>query len=629
MGIRRESICRALRGTLLALGIAGWLCMSGAAAAAAECTLTVIGEGAGGVSIDGEEHELPWSVTLDCGSTISLEAAPDVCWTFGYWLGDVEGPTNPLTVTLRGDMELVASFVSTSTFSDVACDHWAFEEIESCYEAGLVAGYPDGMYRPQRAVGRDEMAVYVSRGLAGGEMNVPTGPAEASFPDIPTDHWAYDHIEYALGKGIVAGYPDGLFHGERLLSRGQMAVFIARSVVQPPGEEGLAGYSPPPEPTFPDVPVDFWSYLHVEYLSQEQIVQGYPDGRYRPSRYVTRDQMAAYMARAFGLARRMADAVWLGTGTSNPWIDPAMSETAVHTMLAELDGHGIHRLFVNIGVVNAEATDIIGYSAVSDEGIRRFLESAASYEAQHPGTQFQLLADLCIANGEAVGDWPACATDLALVRGRIATLAAGILQLMAAGERPRSFDGIHFDAEPAGGEAPFDRLLSIFEETRASAGEAQLSAAAPRLQSAWDAWPQESNWCWTEDQYRTAAGVLDEIAPMLYVAPDAIAYAFDLAEYQAYVSDQVVSATTAVSDLGVAITFGVPTYWPSDPGHDERMDLPNTLTAVVSAVEELEAARELAALRVLGGVALFRYELMRDYPHLWDDYEELWGSAFE
>ncbi len=152
------------------------------------------------------------------------------------------------------------------------------------------------------------MAVYISRAMAGGDEYVPAGPAEASFPDVPAGgqgdngtepHWAYDYIEYVATNDVVQGYNDGNYHPARSVTRAQMAVFIARSIVSPPGDEGLSTYWPPATPTFADVPVGFWAYLHIEYLSGAGVVGGYPDGYYRPTRTVTRDQMAVYMARAF------------------------------------------------------------------------------------------------------------------------------------------------------------------------------------------------------------------------------------------------------------------------------------------------------------------------------------------
>jgi hypothetical protein len=145
------------------------------------------------------------------------------------------------------------------------------------------------------------MAVYISRGLAGGDDAVPAGPAEPTFPDVPTTHWAYDHVEYAAANSIVEGYEDGSYQPDLDVTRGQMAVFIARGIADPTGEEGLADYQPPVSPSYPDVPADYWSYTHVEYLAEAEVVQGYADGMYRPTATVTRDQMAVYIARAFGL----------------------------------------------------------------------------------------------------------------------------------------------------------------------------------------------------------------------------------------------------------------------------------------------------------------------------------------
>jgi hypothetical protein len=52
---------------------------------------------------------------------------------------------------------------------------------------------------------------------------------------------------------------------------------------------------------FPDVPSDHWAYTYVEYCVEHDVVAGYPEGDYKPSNVVTRDQMAVYVVRAFDL----------------------------------------------------------------------------------------------------------------------------------------------------------------------------------------------------------------------------------------------------------------------------------------------------------------------------------------
>jgi len=205
-----------------------------------------------------------------------------------------------LASTLAADAPYGGLFLRDRlSFEDVPLDHWAFYEVGACNMAGIVQGYPDGLYRPDVTVTRDQMAVYIARALAG--PTPPAGPAEPTFTDVPTGHWAYDEIEYSVARNIVEGYGDGTYQPTWEVTRAQMAVFVARSVVSPTGEDGLATYTPPAAPTFPDVPTWYWSYKHVEYLAEHNVVSGYPDGTYQPTQYVSRDQMAVYIQRAFEL----------------------------------------------------------------------------------------------------------------------------------------------------------------------------------------------------------------------------------------------------------------------------------------------------------------------------------------
>ncbi|MCJ7750856.1 MAG: S-layer homology domain-containing protein, partial [Armatimonadetes bacterium] len=57
---------------------------------------------------------------------------------------------------------------------------------------------------------------------------------------------------------------------------------------------------------FPDVPAGYWAGTAIQACQQHDVVQGYPDGYYRPTATVTRDQMAVYIARAFDLDGAMA-----------------------------------------------------------------------------------------------------------------------------------------------------------------------------------------------------------------------------------------------------------------------------------------------------------------------------------
>jgi len=193
--------------------------------------------------------------------------------------------------------QLVYLGVVNSPFLDVDADYWAFDYIRACVNAGIVGGYPDGTYHPAAPVTRDQMAVFISRALAGGDANVPTGPSTATFPDVLTDHWAFRYVEYAVSHGVTGGYPDGTYRPTLTVTRDQMAVFVARAIAG--GDSGV-----PPGPstaTFPDVPTSQWAFKYIEYITSEGVTGGYDDGTYRPLVAVTRDQMAVFVQRAFDL----------------------------------------------------------------------------------------------------------------------------------------------------------------------------------------------------------------------------------------------------------------------------------------------------------------------------------------
>jgi hypothetical protein len=199
----------------------------------------------------------------------------------------------------------VAASAASDAFTDVDYEFWAYDAIEAAYAAGIVAGFADGTYGSGISVTRDQMAVYIARGLAGGDdaVQIAARTAEPTFPDVDEGYWAYRYIEYCLAQNVVQGYSDGSYGPTIEVDRGQMAVYIARALVAPGGDAAVP--SPPADQqTFTDVAADndwSWCYRQVEYLAGEGIVNGYSDNAYHPERAVTRDQMAVYVARAFEL----------------------------------------------------------------------------------------------------------------------------------------------------------------------------------------------------------------------------------------------------------------------------------------------------------------------------------------
>ncbi len=107
---------------------------------------------------------------------------------------------------------------------------------------------------------------------AGGPFVPPAAPAQAPAKPAPTqaaeclvpfDHWAYDAVQQLIDMGIIIGYPDGCFRGDRAMTRYEFAMALSRlldaidqfkGLPGPPGEQGPPGLPGPPGPPGPAGP---------------------------------------------------------------------------------------------------------------------------------------------------------------------------------------------------------------------------------------------------------------------------------------------------------------------------------------------------------------------------------------
>ena len=172
-------------------------------------------------------------------------------------------------------------------FPDVPEIHPFYEDIIWMVVNGITDGYADGEFKPDKNVTRMAMAAFLYR-LAGEPACTP--PASATFTDVPTDHPFFDEIEWLASTGITSGYPDGTYGTGRNVTRMAMAAFLYRLAGEP-------AFTPPASATFTDVPTDHPFFDEIEWLASTGITTGYPDGTFRPDRFITRMAMAAFLHR--------------------------------------------------------------------------------------------------------------------------------------------------------------------------------------------------------------------------------------------------------------------------------------------------------------------------------------------
>ena len=114
-----------------------------------------------------------------------------------------------------------------------------------------------------------------------------------NFSDVPSSTYGYSSIVWFAQQGITAGYADGTFRPSASVRRDHMAQFLYRLSGEP-------SVTLPSKSPFKDVAKTAAAYESIVWLASEGISRGYGDGTYKPSRSVSRKEMAMFLYRLAG-----------------------------------------------------------------------------------------------------------------------------------------------------------------------------------------------------------------------------------------------------------------------------------------------------------------------------------------
>ncbi|MFS0725289.1 glycosyl hydrolase 53 family protein [Paenibacillus sp. 1P07SE] len=178
-----------------------------------------------------------------------------------YLQGYPDGTFRPDQAVTRAELAAILSRVGATeqtmaesvVYTDTASFGWAAEAINEVTAAGLISGYPDGSFGPDRVITRAEMAIVIVRWMA------LSGEPAAAFTDT-AGHWAERQIALVQHAGYMRGMPDGSFHPGRALTRAEAVTLINRVLEREP----LRGVT---VPTWSDVAPDHWAFADIERAS--------------------------------------------------------------------------------------------------------------------------------------------------------------------------------------------------------------------------------------------------------------------------------------------------------------------------------------------------------------------------
>ena len=177
-------------------------------------------------------------------------------------------------------------------FSDIA-DSGYRDYISIGKELGIVNGYPDGTYRPNNPVTRAQY-ITMLHNMCGNPQVITPGLLYHDAGTIPDAY--LNAVKWGVVTGIIKGYGDNTFRPNKEISRAEMAAFSYRFIK----------YIVDGEPTdelkvdcnFRDsasIANDFREAVNV--CANLGIIQGFPDGSFRPNATANRGQAATILVR--------------------------------------------------------------------------------------------------------------------------------------------------------------------------------------------------------------------------------------------------------------------------------------------------------------------------------------------
>ena len=138
-------------------------------------------------------------------------------------------------------------------FKDVPAGAWYTTAVSTLANLGVISGYQDGSFGPDRNITRAELATILAR-----FFGTPGDSVLDHFTDI-SGNWARKYINQAAEAGLVYGYTDGTFRPDQNITRAETIVMVNRILGRSASADTVVnGYK-----TFSDVSANAWYYWDI------------------------------------------------------------------------------------------------------------------------------------------------------------------------------------------------------------------------------------------------------------------------------------------------------------------------------------------------------------------------------
>lgn len=169
-----------------------------------------------------------------------------------------------------------------SEFKDVPTDHPAFASIQELDARGIVAGYVDGTFHPEKKLTRSEaVKMLMAPVMAGKNVSQHRSPP---FSDVPEGSWYLLYAQEARKAGVLDGQSSKtVFQGERTVSKAEFMKMLLKAHAIDTGV-----FEDARDPFATDVQPDDWHYPFMAYGVASSMLARAPDGKLQPGQELTR-----------------------------------------------------------------------------------------------------------------------------------------------------------------------------------------------------------------------------------------------------------------------------------------------------------------------------------------------------
>ncbi|MGI5912327.1 MAG: S-layer homology domain-containing protein [Syntrophomonadaceae bacterium] len=119
----------------------------------------------------------------------------------------------------------VQKVIAESKFTDINEKDWFYDAITTASSKGWISGYPDSTFRPYSLLTRNEAAVLINR-IFPAKIEKAYSPGKVFIDLIDIPEWSREAVDSLQRQGILNGYPNGSFEGDRNLSWAETAVIV-------------------------------------------------------------------------------------------------------------------------------------------------------------------------------------------------------------------------------------------------------------------------------------------------------------------------------------------------------------------------------------------------------------------